>query len=104
MSTSSTELIKAFVEAIWVCKELGIPFIRIDSLCIAHSQSDWEIQSTRMGSIFHYSTVTIAAPDAFNPPEGLRLPLSTRQDILALHSAFGNNRGQAYLMPSSYNW
>lgn len=87
-----------------VCRELGIHYLWIDTLCIVQdSQEDWERQSSVMGTIYHESTLTIAALAAFDSSERLVIPNEMR-DFVRLPWSFGNYRGQAYVCPSSWTY
>jgi hypothetical protein len=57
-----------FQDAIIITRQLGLRYIWIDSLCIIQdSTRDWETESSKMGSIYENSYVTIAATTA---PDG----------------------------------
>ncbi|KAK2595484.1 hypothetical protein QQS21_006824 [Conoideocrella luteorostrata] len=54
-----------FQDTIRVARNLGIPYVWIDSLCIVQDdQQDWLSQSQLMGSIYQYADLTIAASHA----------------------------------------
>lgn len=55
----------SYQEAIRVCRQLGIHYIWIDSLCILQdSAEDWEREATTMGDVYGQSVLTIAAAAA----------------------------------------
>lgn len=56
-----------------------------------------------MHSIYHGSTLTLAALDARNPSQGLFIPKVPFLDIIPLQPAFGDGRGQAYVGPPTWN-
>ncbi|KAF2690603.1 HET-domain-containing protein [Lentithecium fluviatile CBS 122367] len=67
------ELPKTFLDAVQVCRELGIGYLWIDSLCIIQQQSsqeDWAEEAPRMGDVYGNSYLTIAAAAAANSTEG----------------------------------
>jgi hypothetical protein len=99
---SFDKLPKSFQDAVVVCRELGISYLWIDTLCILQdSQEDWERQSGLMGAIYYDSTLTLAASGAFDSSDGLFIPNESR-DYVALPRSFGNSKGQAYACPSSW--
>ncbi|KAH6616856.1 heterokaryon incompatibility protein-domain-containing protein [Boeremia exigua] len=98
-----SELPKTFREAIVICRALMIPYLWIDSICIIQdSPTDWEIQSSKMHSIYHDSAVTLAALDAANSSKGLFIPKLPFVDVFPLHQQFGNGKGQAYVGPPTW--
>jgi hypothetical protein len=96
------DLPKTFREAVIICRVLAIPYLWIDSICIIQdSPTDWQIQSSKMHSIYHDSAITLAALDAANSSQGLFLPKRPFIDVFPLPKTFGDGRGQAYLgLPS----
>jgi hypothetical protein len=51
-----------FQDAITITRQLCIPYLWIDSLCIVQdSKEDWEQQSKKMGQIYRGSTLTLSA-------------------------------------------
>jgi hypothetical protein len=67
------ELPKTFREAVQVCRELGIEYLWIDSLCIIQGQAskeDWAKEAPKMGHIYGNSMLTIAASDAASSDQG----------------------------------
>lgn len=60
-----------FRDAVFVCRELQIPFLWIDSLCIIQDdKDDWSQESSHMGSYYAGAALTIAADHAYNSSEG----------------------------------
>lgn len=60
-----TTLSKNFQDAIKITRILGIRYLWIDSLCIIQdSTEDWLRESARIGEIYKYSILTIAATNA----------------------------------------
>lgn len=55
------QLCKNFQDAVQICRKLNYHYIWIDSLCIIQdSTDDWNIESSKMSSIYAKSIVTIA--------------------------------------------
>ena len=93
---------KTFKDAIITCRRLGIKYIFIDRLCIVQdSESDWEELSALMGSIYHDSTVTLAASVGNDSSAGIFIPFrpseNFRIDVVALPPSFGDYKGQAFI-------
>jgi Heterokaryon incompatibility protein (HET) len=62
---------KTFQDAILVTKELGIPYIWIDSLCIIQDDpQDWEQEAARMALVYEMANMTIAAAWGANGGSG----------------------------------
>lgn len=98
------DLPKTFREAVEVCRVLNIGYLWIDSICIIQdSARDWQIQSSQMHSIYHGSTLTLAAMDAIDSSHGLFIPKVPFVDIIPLSPAFGDRRGQVYVGPPTWN-
>jgi hypothetical protein len=98
------DLPKTFREAVEVCRALNIDYLWIDSMCIIQdSARDWQIQSSQMHSIYHGSTLTLAAMDAIDSSHGLFIPKALFVDIVPLSPAFGDRRGQVYVGPPTWN-
>jgi hypothetical protein len=54
-----------FQDAIIITRQLGLRYIWIDSLCIIQdSLRDWETESSKMGSIYQNSYITISATNS----------------------------------------
>ncbi|RSM20689.1 hypothetical protein CDV31_000376 [Fusarium ambrosium] len=61
-----------FHDAIRLCRNLGIRYIWIDSLCIIQdSKKDWLKESSNMGKVYEYSFCNIAATSASSVQGGL---------------------------------
>ena len=55
-------LSKTFQDAITVARDLGLRYLWIDSLCIIQDDAeDWQIESSKMATIYEMAYVTIAA-------------------------------------------
>lgn len=70
---SVSELPKTFQDSVTVTRELGLPYLWIDSLCIIQyedSLEDWDRESGRMHSVFSQAYCTIAATAATDSNAG----------------------------------
>lgn len=62
---------RTFQDAIFICNNIQIDYLWIDSLCIVQDDTnDWEIEAAKMGSIYKFAYVTIAASRARSDNEG----------------------------------
>ncbi|ORY17667.1 heterokaryon incompatibility protein-domain-containing protein, partial [Clohesyomyces aquaticus] len=76
-----------FQDAIIVTRLLGIPYLWIDSLCIIQDDpADWDEESSRMGSVYSFSYLTIAASRAASDSEGFLKPRQHVQHLLRINS------------------
>lgn len=67
-----SQLPKTFQDAIRITRQLGIPYLWIDALCIIQDDlQDWETQSANMAQIYSNSHLTIAATAATDSRAGL---------------------------------
>ena len=63
---------KSFKDAISVVRAINIRYIWIDSLCIVQDDGlDWEIESSKMASIYENAHVVLNASNAANSQDGL---------------------------------
>ncbi|KAF3028317.1 hypothetical protein E8E11_000098, partial [Didymella keratinophila] len=70
---SISELPKTFQDAVTVTRELNVPYLWIDSLCIIQFEDggkDWKRESRRMESVFSQAYCTIAATGAADSNAG----------------------------------
>jgi hypothetical protein len=70
---SISELPKTFQDAVTVTRELDVPYLWIDSLCIIQYEDggkDWQRESRRMESVFSQAYCTIAATGAADSNAG----------------------------------
>ncbi len=69
---ASESLPKTFLDAVLVCKELGLRYLWIDSICIIQDDNeDWREEAGKMAAIYHQSYLTICATSARSDDEGL---------------------------------
>jgi hypothetical protein len=76
------ELPKTIQDAVQVTRELGIPYLWVDALCILQgaddaARSDWIHQSTLMQSVYANSTLTIMAAASYSSEDGIFIPRSS---------------------------
>ncbi|RSL85424.1 hypothetical protein CDV31_016566, partial [Fusarium ambrosium] len=67
LSVPLTSHSAVFSDAIWLCRQLGIDYIWIDSLCIVQDDKvDWEIESAKMAQYYSRAHLTIAVETSPN--------------------------------------
>ena len=67
-----SEISQTFIDALQFCKELGLQFLWMDSLCIIQDDlEDWNREASRMAAVYHSAFVTIAAVDTEDDKSGL---------------------------------
>jgi hypothetical protein len=72
-----SELPRTFRDAVIITERLKVRYLWIDSLCIIEGNSaDWERESTRMGSVYSNSYLTIAASGSIDSSSGCFQPQS----------------------------
>ncbi|EMD68557.1 hypothetical protein COCSADRAFT_134413, partial [Bipolaris sorokiniana ND90Pr] len=65
------ELPKTFRDAVKITKHIGVKYLWIDSLCIIQDDiEDWKQEAAKMGAVYEYARLTIAAADARDSTEG----------------------------------
>ncbi|CAO2647093.1 Nn.00g080150.m01.CDS01 [Neocucurbitaria sp. VM-36] len=99
-----SEIVQLPTRVIFVAEEGQNPYL--------DDKEDWERESSRMGSIFYDSTLTLAATDSPDSSKGLFIPRPPYDyyehcnflvsDIIALPRSFGDHRGQAYIIASTW--
>ncbi|PVH79651.1 HET-domain-containing protein [Cadophora sp. DSE1049] len=68
----TSSLAKNFRDAITITRLLGLRYLWIDALCILQdSQTDWELESAKMGQYYQKAWLTIAAGMSDGGKEGL---------------------------------
>ncbi|OCL09915.1 HET-domain-containing protein, partial [Glonium stellatum] len=68
-----SDLSKTFQDAITLSRLLNLRYLWIDSLCIVQDDlADWEVESSKMASIYQNSYVTISANNSFGALLGER--------------------------------
>ncbi|KAM6534508.1 hypothetical protein FALCPG4_004142 [Fusarium falciforme] len=67
VSVPESELSCVFRDTIWLCKQLGVQYVWIDSLCIIQDDAgDWEIESAKMADYYSQAHLTVAAESSMN--------------------------------------
>lgn len=62
---------QTYIDAVNVCRALGVHYLWIDALCIIQdSREDWERESARMSAIYAGSLLTVAAASSSSAAEG----------------------------------
>ena len=85
------KLPKTFQDAVTVCKELGIMYLWIDSLCILQDdQDDWRKESAVMGEVYRNSLITISATSAADADGGLFMSRPSKLDPVPIAYNFGS--------------
>lgn len=70
-SMNYSELPANFRDAILITQRLGLRYVWIDALCIIQdSAEDWNVESKKMGSLYHDALVTVAAATSIKSTEG----------------------------------
>ncbi|KAI1284210.1 hypothetical protein F5Y07DRAFT_349037 [Xylaria sp. FL0933] len=65
------ELPKTFREAVRTAQALGIRYLWIDSLCIIQDdEEDWETEAKKMGDVYSFAYLTVAASSATSSLDG----------------------------------
>ncbi|KAI4669611.1 uncharacterized protein J4E88_009893 [Alternaria novae-zelandiae] len=65
------ELTQTFQDAIIITRNIGIPYVWIDSLCIVQDdRDDWAKEAARMASVYKYAYLVIAATSSKNGDDG----------------------------------
>ena len=89
---------KTFCDAITVTRKLGIRYLWIDSLCIIQGDaSDWEIESSKMGSVYRDAYLVVAASNASSDDEGFIKMRPPPIVCLKVYSPTGSNSLKIYL-------
>ncbi|KAH8787792.1 heterokaryon incompatibility protein-domain-containing protein [Diaporthe sp. PMI_573] len=65
-------LARNFQDALRICRELGVRYLWVDSLCIVQdSRDDWAAESSKMASIYSNAFVTISAMSSPGSSKGI---------------------------------
>lgn len=95
-----SDIPKTFRDAVQITRHLGVRHLWIDSLCIIqNSKDDWAIEAARMGDVYRYSYLNIAA----NASKGANAGIFThRSDAakrvkLVLKSRAGNDEAELFV-------
>jgi len=92
------ELCKTFRDAVTVARQLEIKYLWIDSLCIIQDdEADWQIEASRMASIYGNAVVNLAAAHAKNGSFGLFI---NRDIAITTEHYVRTNTGKVFYLPS----
>lgn len=61
---------KTFQDAVIVTRQLGMPYLWIDALCIIQGSDDWTVEAAKMADVYQNAALVIAAAGASDPTEG----------------------------------
>lgn len=76
------DLPKTIRHAIQVARALSIPYLWVDSLCIIQDcTQDWEVEASKMCSVYENALVTFAAIDSPDSDSGLFLTSKSRRTV-----------------------
>ncbi|MBE3109014.1 MAG: HET domain-containing protein, partial [Acidobacteria bacterium] len=111
-----SDLPRTFINAVTICRRLGVRYLWIDSLCIIQdSREDWEREAARMADVYANSYLTIAAsssPDSsggcfpswearsrtpHQSPETRSMGMPFIGDAAPVRSTAGNRKHTAWL-------
>lgn len=94
---------RTFRDAVTIAQMLGFEYIWIDSLCIIQDSSDdWMSESAKMGAIYQYARLTIAATGAADGTVGCFLPRPKVADPVPLPLATQNGLAASSVYASLY--
>lgn len=95
------KLSRTFREAIVICREMGVRYLWIDSLCIVQDdEADWKRESTLMGDVYQNSVCTIACHIGGNENIGF-LDRAFRKNVVVLRGK--NSRAFGLSLPSQFS-
>ena len=70
-----SSLPKAFVDAVFICRQLSVCYLWIDSLCILQDDlNDWATESAKMADIYEGALITIGASTSIDPHHSFLSP------------------------------
>ncbi|KAJ9424474.1 heterokaryon incompatibility protein-domain-containing protein [Fusarium oxysporum] len=94
-------LSRTFREAIAICREMGVRYLWIDSLCIVQNdEADWQRESRLMGDVYRNSVCTIACHIRDNENNGF-LHRVFRKNMVILRGE--NERVFGLSLPSQFS-
>ncbi|KAK2130667.1 heterokaryon incompatibility protein-domain-containing protein [Fusarium oxysporum II5] len=94
-------LSRTFREAIVICREMGVRYLWIDSLCIVQDdEADWQRESRLMGDVYGNSVCTIACHIRDNENKGF-LHRAFRKNMVILRGE--NERVFGLSLPSQFS-
>ncbi|KAH7309724.1 heterokaryon incompatibility protein-domain-containing protein [Stachybotrys elegans] len=103
-----TELPIVFQEALNILRALSIQYVWIDSLCIIQSGpeglADWEVESTRMDSVYSNAVLTLAINRSASPSESITKALDIYPQLpFQVDTSIPDKSGEVYnMIPSQF--
>jgi len=77
------ELTQTFQDAVTITRDIGVPYVWIDSLCIVQDdREDWAKEAARMASVYKYAYLVIAATSSKNGDDGCLRPREPSHDLV----------------------
>ena len=96
-----TDISKTFQDAITTCRQIGLRYLWIDSLCIVQDDTEeWLRESEKMGSIYEKADITIAASHSPDSRHGLFLPRSASPPEVELPHFFEGEQASTKVFAS----
>jgi hypothetical protein len=99
---------KTFLDAMQVCRTLGVRYIWIDSLCVVQdSVTDWQRESSMMDRVYRTGICNITASYGDGPYHGLELEESTDTEVirnLRIWLPSGGSQVQYYCFNDYHSW
>lgn len=92
-----------FSDAIWLCRQLGIDYIWIDSLCIVQDdEQDWEVESAKMAQYYSLAHLTIAVETSPNGTVPFLREREERWQAMAFKSTNQGDSPFTYVVQEHY--
>ncbi|KAJ4201437.1 hypothetical protein NW759_015624 [Fusarium solani] len=92
-----------FSDAIWICRQLGVPYIWIDSLCIVQdSKRDWEAESAKMAQYYSQAHLTIAVETSPNGTVPFLRERDERWQAMAFKATDQDGSPSTYVVQEHY--
>jgi len=77
------ELTQTFQDAIMIARNIGIPYVWIDSLCIVQDDhEDWAREASRMAAVYKHAYLVIAATSSKNGDDGCLRARGPSHDVV----------------------
>jgi hypothetical protein len=101
----STELVKTFLDAIQITRQLGLEYLWIDSLCIIQdSDKDWLQEASLMGRVYKNCWCNIAATGFSDGRNGLFAPDPAAIEPVVIQTAWSGAENDRYLCVDTDAW
>ncbi|KAI2619925.1 HET-domain-containing protein [Hypoxylon sp. NC1633] len=99
------ELPRNFIDTVLVCRELGLEYVWIDSLCIIQdSPEDWKREAVTMHLVYKYAQATIVAAAAKSSRDGFlvrNIRMTPAAKVTYVSEADSQPDGSMILYPTS---